>query len=145
MAATTEEIVNEIETLKDEMSTRAQESQLLKIEVQALTEAIKAEGANRAADIQKIQKVIEAQYGHDDKWSYNRFREKRAKDFKPELWSGENDKTPFRELYDSMLNWAGALHDQAVEAMEQCQLLDSQLLTARQHLVCACVFVCVRA
>ena len=76
MAATTEEIVQEIKTLKDEMIMRAQETQQLQKDVQSLNDALKEERINRAqslndglkeerakciADIQKMQKDIDAQ------------------------------------------------------------------------------------
>ena len=33
----------------------------------------------------------------------------------------KKDRVPFTEFYDSMPNWAGALHDEAVELMEQAE------------------------
>ena len=96
-----EEIVQEIKTLKEEMVTRAQETQQLQIEVQSLKQVqieiqsinnalkeerinraqslpdgLKEEKANRIADIQKMKKDMEDQDDHSGKWSSNSFRER---------------------------------------------------------------------
>ena len=56
-----------------------------------------------------------------------------------------NDKINFKEFYDSMLNWASVLHEDAVELMEQAekgrygvnedgvQIDDQKAISARAH------------
>ena len=119
--ASVDDMIEQIKSLQQQNEVRSQETQALRNE-------LKQEEANRANDIQKfgqevnnitvnyqaeIEKIKndiiemikkkqqeEQEYGHGS----SEFKDKNAKDFKPDKWTGEKDKINFREFYDSMLN-----------------------------------------
>ena len=139
MAAQLEEIVNEVKTLKQDNAVRASECQQLRDELtkegqhriaddQNLSNDMIAATASSQAEISKlkadllaiIQKHQGSQVGSSG-YVKDTFHDKNAKDFKPKEWIGDKDKVPYKDFYDSMLNWASALHDDAVESMEQAE------------------------
>ena len=118
--ASEEDMIEHIKALQQQNDVRSQETQTLRTELNNVTVNYQAEIAKLKNDIiEMVKKNQREEQEHG--YGSSKFKDKDAKEFKPDKWIGEKDKIGFREFYDSMLNWASVLHEDAVELMEQAE------------------------
>ena len=134
-----------MQDLKQGEANRANDIQKFGQEINNITVNYQAEITKLKNDIIEMIKKKQNEEQEDGHYGSSKFKDKDAKDFKPDKWTGEKDKINFREFYDSMLNWASVLHEDAVELMEQAekgrygvnedgvQIDDQKAISARVH------------
>ena len=123
--ASIEELVEQIKFLQQQNDIRSQEAQTLQIELNNMESSRVNEIQGYKDEINKVRKDMidlikrQQEEERDEGYKKSNFHDKDAKDLKPDKWTGEKDKVNFKEFYDSVLNWASVLHEDAVELLEQ--------------------------